>query len=341
MSHDPDELADELLEMINGSWKSQAVRAAAELRIADLLSHGSLAGNDLASATGTHAPSLCRLLRALVSLGILIEETDGAFALTPLGELLRTDSNRSLRAWSIWWGEYCWPAWEKLMYSLRNGQSAREMLNQSQGFEHLDRDPKAAEIFDTALMELTRLTTAEVLCAFDFSRFRHVIDVGGGYGELLSSILEAYPTLSGILFDRPHAIEAARARFASLGLDSRCHLIAGDFFQSIPAGGDAYVLKSIIHDWDDEHAAQILTRCREAMSPESTLLLVERMMPARLEVSKADQSIARSDLHMLVALGAKERTEAEFRKLLEQSGFRVGTITRAGMMNIIESRPAC
>jgi len=206
---------------------------------------------------------------------------------------------------------------------VRTGQSARELIVGTPGFTHLDQNPEAAAIFNQAMVELTRLAALEVVKAYDFSG-KKVMDVGGGYGELLAQVLIAYPTATGVLFDMAHAIRGARDAFAERGLAARCEFVAGDFFDSIPAGADVYMMKSVIHDWPDDRAVAILRTCRRAMRPDSRLLLVERIMHARLAPSAQSESLARSDLHMLVALGAQERAPAEFETLLRAAG--LGTL---------------
>jgi SAM-dependent methyltransferase len=319
-------LPERLLEMVTGSWRSCAAYAAAELRIADLLAGGPRPSEDLAAATGADAPSLHRLLRALTTIDLCRERDDGAFEITPLGALLGTDAPGSLRAWTLWWGAYLWPVWGRLLYSVRTGQSARALLTGAEGFQHLEGDPQAAAVFHRAMVELSRLTTASVLRAYDFSSLGRIVDVGGGSGELLAAVLRGYPAARGVLFDRPHAIEQAEREFTAAGLADRCEFVAGDFFERVPADADAYVLQTVLHDWDDERSARILSTCRRAMAPASRLLVIERVLPERLEATEAHQSAARSDLHMLVALAGRERTEAELRALLAAAGLRVSQV---------------
>ena len=333
-------LAHRFLDCLSGNWKTQAIYVAAELRIADLLSEGPRTSEDLAAVTGTHAPSLHRLLRALITIDICRERQDGSFEITPMGSLLRTDVPGSLRSWTIWWGTNLWKVWENLLYSIKTGESARKLLLGTNGFKHLEKDPEAAAVFNRGLVELTRLTSKNVVRIYDFSGLKRIVDVGGGYGELLVSILRASPATSGVLFDLPHAIEGGRRRLEEAGLASRCEFFEGNFFESVPKGADAYILKSIIHDWDDEHSKLILENCRRAMDGRERLLLVERVLPDRLEVSEAHQSAVRTDLSMLVAHAAKERTETEFRDILNSAGFRVARIIPIGMtFNIIEAFP--
>jgi SAM-dependent methyltransferase len=337
---DTSALARRLLEIVNASWMSQAVCVAAELRLADHLRAGPRTAANLAALTQTDPPSLLRLLRALVTLDICREREDGAFEITPMGELLAADAAGSVQAWAVWWGKHLWPVWGQLLYSVRTGKSARKLLMGTDGFKHLENDPDAAALFNRALAELTRLATDSFVRAYDFSGVKRVIDVGGGYGQLLAAILASNPSLTGVLVDLPHAIDGGRQHLEEAGLAGRCEFVAGDFFQSVPDGGDVYILKSILHDWDDARSRQILESCRRAMKGDARLLIVEQMLPDRLDVSPQHRFIVRSDLNMLVAHAAGERTEAAFREMLTGTGFRVNRIMPAGLtFTVIEAFP--
>jgi orsellinic acid C2-O-methyltransferase len=335
------DLARKLLQLIGGKWMTQATYVATELRIPDLLATGPKSADELAGATQSHAPSLRRLLRALVTLDLCEERADGSFELTPMGSLLRSDGENSLRSWAIFGGKYQWATWGNLLYSVKTGESARKLLIGTDGFEFLDRDPERAAVFNQAMVELTRLISSEVARAYDFSGMSRVADIGGGHGELLAAILAAYPDLRGLLFDLPHAIETASPHLKQAGVADRCELVAGSFFEAVPPGADAYLLKSIIHDWNDERSIAILKTCRAAMAREAKLLLVERIMPERMEEALLHQSLAQSDLNMLVGPGGQERTEGEFRDLLSASGFRLTRILPVGPNSgVIEGVPA-
>lgn len=240
-----------LVALIQSGGLSQAVRVAAELKIADLLAAGSKPVSALAQATETDPSSLRRLLRALASLGCCVEAEDGTFALTPMGALLQSHVAGSLRSWILWSCKYQWPVWEDLLHSVRTGESARNRLTGTDGFGHLVRDPQAAAVFNDAMVEMTRLIAAEVVRVYDFAKARRIVDIGGGFGALLASVLAANPGARGTLFDLPHAIEGARVQLVRAGLATRCECVAGDFFEAIPDGADVYLMKSIIHDWDD------------------------------------------------------------------------------------------
>jgi ubiquinone/menaquinone biosynthesis C-methylase UbiE len=335
----PDEvtLVNELLRLVNGSWIAQACYVVARLGIPDLLASGPRSAADLAASTNTNAAALHRLLNGLGSVGICRLRDDGTFEMTPLGELLRKDVPSSMRAWTLHWGGESWPVWANLLHSVRTGQSARALITGTPGFSHLDRDPQAAAIFNQAMADLTRLTAIDVARVYDFSQKR-IVDVGGGYGELLAQILIAHPTARGVLFDMAHAIDKARDSLAARGFSDRCEFAYGDFFESVPGSADVYVLKSVIHDWPDERARVILQTCRRAMQPRARLLVIERLMPEKLEPSPEAEALARSDLHMLVALGAQERTHAEMHALLASSGLKpLRTLDTASGFQIVES----
>jgi ubiquinone/menaquinone biosynthesis C-methylase UbiE len=332
--------ARDFIKLINDGAMSQAAGAAAELGIADLLASGPKHVDELAHATACHAPSLHRLLRALVSLDLCAEGKDGAFALTPLGSLLRSDTPHSLRSWTILCNKYLGPLLGKLVHSLRTGQSARGPVGGATGFAELERDDQAALIFNGAMAELTTLIASEVVRRYRFDGMRSIVDVGGGYGALLAAVLEAQPGARGALLDLPHAIEGARKHLAASGLDQRCEFIAGDFFESVPAGADAYLLKAVLHDWDDERSVLILRNCRRAIPREGKLLVIERVVPERFEACWLHHAIARMDLTMLVGFAGRERTETEFRQLLASSGFELTKVTATSLdYAVIEAVP--
>jgi hypothetical protein len=335
-----DSTVGQLLGMVNSSWMSQAIRVAAELGIADLLAGGPKHIDELASATACHAPSLRRLMRALASLDICRERADGAYELSQMGVHLQTDAATSVRSWIIWWGKYLSPVWDNLLHSVKTGEDARRLVTGAKGFGQLELDADRAATFNVAMVELTRLVARGVVDSYDFSGMKQIVDIGGGYGVLLAAILNAYPDMHGVLVDLPHAIEGARQHLAQLGVGERCELVEESFFESVPVGADAYLLKSILHDWDDDHSAIILHNCRRAMSGNAKLLLIERIMPEQMEATSLHQTMARMDLNMLVAHGACERTEVQYRELLKAGGFGLIRIVPSGMgFNIIEGAP--
>lgn len=316
-----------LMQQITGFMPAQVVYVAAHLGIADLLADGTKSSETLARVTGTHAPSLHRLLRALASLGLLDEIKPGQFALTATGAHLRTDMPGSLRNLALMFGgEHSWRSWGDLLHSVRTGESAAQHIYGLDSFEYLAAHPKEASIFNAAMADITREVARAVSAAYDFSRFRTIVDVGGGNGTLISAIMAGAPALRGVVFDLQTGNAEAPQQLAAAGVAERCEVVAGDFFRSVPNGADVYVLKSVIHDWDDDRSVLILKNCRRAISGNGKLLLVERVMPARMETSPSHQRMAMIDINMLAVPGGRERTEAEYRALFAAAGFALAQI---------------
>jgi hypothetical protein len=325
-----------LQRLMTGTWIVHAISLVARLGIPDLLAEGAKGCQELAHATETHPPSLYRVLRALASVGIFQEAEDGRFGLTPLAEPLRSEAPSSLRAFAIMLGEeWHWRAWGDLPHAVRTGESAFEHLYGMTNFAYWAQHPDAEELFDQAMTSRSGEENEAVVTAYDFSGIGTLVDVGGGHGSFLASILRANPGLRGILFDRPEVAGAAKQQFEAAGLQDRCHVLTRSFFEAIPSGGDAYVLKKVIHDWDDERAIAILQNCHGAMPERSRLLLVEPMIPLGNEPSFAKLL----DLLMLVwTPGGKERTEEEHRALLAAAGFEVrGMTLTAAPVTVIEA----
>lgn len=319
------------LELIGGSWVAQAIHVAATLELADTLAGGPLTADEVAARTATDPDAMRRLLRALCTVDVCGDEGGDLFSLAPLGQLLRRDHPTSLRSWAMWWGTQLWSDWGGLLHSVTTGEAARKQITGTTGFGHLAASDDAAAVFHQAMAELTRLSAAAVLRHFDFAALDSVVDVGGGSGEFLLTILDAHPRLRGTVFDQAHAQPHAEERISRRGLAGRCSFVAGDFFESVPPGGDVYLLKSVIHDWTDERADMILRSCLAAMGNRARLLLVERILPDRLDTSAAHRDAVRGDLTMLVALGARERSADSMNELLRSSGFRVERWQPIGM----------
>ncbi len=278
------------------------------------------------------------MLRALAGLGLFAEEGEGRFRLTALGEPLRAGVPGSVRGYAVLVGEpMVWRSWGGILHSLRTGQPAFDHAFGAPLFEYLAAHPEEARVFDEAMTGRSAAEIAAVLAAYDFSGAGTVVDVGGGQGALLAAVLEADPRARGVLFDRPHVVAAARARLATAGLvPARCHLVEGDFFGAVPPGGDLYVLKRIIHDWDDGRARSILRNCRAAVPEAGRLLLVELVVPPGDEPSDAKLL----DLLMLVYAGGRERTEAEYRDLLASAGFGLTRVVpTASCVSVVEAVP--
>ncbi len=328
-----------IVDLMHRGALAQAAYVAAELGLADHLANGSRQANELAIATDCHAPSLHRLLRALVTLEICVEQGDGAFALGRYGSFLRTDVTDSLRSRLLWFGRNQWVVWGQLLQTVRTGESARKRMTGSDGFDMLERDPSVAFTFNMAQEQRTRLVAKEVARHYDFSGVGTIVDVGGGHGVMLETVLRANPRLRGVLVDRPHAVAGARALVEQAGVADRCELVPGDFFDSLPEGADVYLLKNIIHDWDDERASGILHNCQAAMPAGGRLLLVELVVPDRLDASASHRAIVHDDLAMMLGPGGRERNEREFRKLLRCSGLALACVKPIGLgFSILEAR---
>lgn len=334
-------MASKLMALITGGWVSHAISVAAELQIPDLLASGAKTSAELAQASGAHAPSLHRLARALVTFGILSQREDESFELTPMGALLSSGAGYSLRYFAIHCGRRLSKEWGALLDSVKTGESARQLLVGQDAFEALERDPAQAAVFNQAMVDVTRLEADGIVRAYDFAPMKHIVDVGGGYGQLLAAILKAAPHARGTVFDLPHAADKSRAYLQEIGLARRCDFVPGSFFESVPSGGDAYLVKSVMHNWNDERAQAILQCCRRAMAGRGKLLVIERIVPQRLEISAAHRAITLMDLNMLVVLGARERTEEEFRALLSAAGLHVTrTLSATPTLSIIEAAPS-
>lgn len=312
-----------LTQMITGSLGSQAIYVAAKLGIADLLADGPKNVNELAAAAEADAPSLYRVLRALASLGVFTERDDQNFALNATAELLRSDSPCSLRDLAIFFGEdWHWKVWGQTLYSVRTGKTGWSQVHGDEVFSYFAANSEASKIFDRAMTSLSNLAIKAVLEAYDFSEIETLVDVAGGHGRLLTAILDANPSVNGLLFDLPHVIEGAKENEQIKAAGSRCELKTGDFFVDVPAGADAYIMKHIIHDWDDERALRILRNIKWAMKPSARVLLVEAVITPANEHDFGKLL----DIEMLVSPGGKERTAAEYKDLFARAGLSLTRI---------------
>ena len=329
-----------LLQIATGFWASRALYVAAKLGIADQLAGGPESAEGLASACGVHARSLRRVLRALASLGVFAEDAQGRFLQTPLSLGLRSGATGSLREFVVMLGEpESWLAWSELMNSVRTGQSAFEHAFGAPLFDHMAAHPDAARTFDAAMAERGAAENEAVLAAWDFPQAGRVVDVGGGQGTLLAAVLRSREGLNGTLFDVAHVVERARPMFDAQGLARRWQAVAGDFFTDpLPAGADLYLLKKVIHDWEDTQAVAILTACARAMSPASRLLLIEPVIVPGNEPSFAKLL----DLFMLVWPGGRERTVPEHASIIAAAGLelRRSVVTRSPLSILEVARPA-
>jgi hypothetical protein len=325
----------ELLAVARAYQQSRALAVAAELGVADLLSDGSCSVEELASATRTNGPALYRLLRALASIGVFHEDDQRRFSLTAMGDYLRTDHPLTLAPVTrMFCADYEWQAWGELLHSVRTGENAAVHALGVDIWEYRRRHPEAGEVFDAAMRTLSRATTGDLLGAYNFGRHQIIADIGGGTGAVLASVLVAHPALRGILFDRPHVVANAGPVLQDAGVADRVTVVAGDFFEAVPDGADAYVLRRILHDWAEEKAVQILRRIHEVMEPDARLLVLDAVVGPPDD----DPLTKFLDLMMLVSAGGRERTEPEWKALLADAGFRVECATRAtSNMHVIEA----
>ncbi|CNF49277.1 O-methyltransferase [Mycobacterium tuberculosis] len=307
-----------LMDLAFGYMPAQIVHAAAEMGLADALADGPRSSEELAKATGAHAPSLHRLLRGLATLGAVEQRERDLFALTAEGRRLRADAPDSIRALvRLFCGPEVWRTWGDMTETLRTGEYAWKRVTGRTSFEYFESDPELSATFNEAMAEHTRAVAPGIIEAHDFSRYGTVADLGGGDGTLLAAILRAHRGPRGLLFDLPAGLAAASGALGEVA--GRVEIVPGDFFESVPEGADAYVLKSVLHDWSDGKATAILRNVREAMRPDARLLILEQVMPEIVTPEAA--GIVRNDLNMLVATGGCERTEAGFRDLLDAAGF--------------------
>jgi O-methyltransferase domain/Dimerisation domain len=313
----------QMLEIMSGYWRSQSLYVAARLGLADLLKDGPQTSEELAARTGAHAPTLYRLLRALASIGVFAEEGNGRFGLTELAATLQSGPG-SIRAMVLHLGERpSWDAWGDLLRSVQTGETAFARVHGMEVFPFYAEHPESQEPFNQAMTE-----------AYDFSQFCKVVDVGGGHGGLMTAILKKSDAVKGAVFDMPAVVEGARPRIEAEGFDGRCEIVAGNFFDSVPEGGDAYTLKMIVHDWDEERALAILRNIHRAMKADGKLLVIETVIPEGNEPAFSKLG----DLHMLIMTGGRERTAAEYAKLFDEAGFKLtSVIPTQSIISIVEA----
>lgn len=327
-----------LMRLVNGYRVSQAIHVAAVLGIADLLKDRPCGSDEIAAAAGANPESLYRLLRALASIGVFREADDRRFALTPLGDCLRSDAPEPIGPWARFVG--CpsnREAWGDLLHSVRTGETAFRHLHSMGVWEYRAQHPEDGAMFDAAMTANSRRLALSVLAAYDFGRFGRIVDVGGGQGAFLAAILIKHLATVGVLIDQPHVVAQAGPVLRGAGVADRCRIVGGDIFDAVPGGGDAYVLKVILHDWDDERAIAILRTCRRAVGPTGRLLVVDRVVGPPNE----DEEGKFLDLHMLAETGGRERTRDEWASLLAQAGFHLAEVVATkGPMCVIEGTPA-
>lgn len=325
------QLAQQLSRQMIGGWVAQAVYVAAELGIADLLAEGQLTAAELADSTETHPDALYRVLRALASVGIFTEDADGRFSLTPLADCLQSNRPDSLRSFGIMAGAEFYESWGDLLHSVRTGEPGFQKRFGAPFFQYMTEHPERHAVYDNAMMVHGIVETEPMLDAYDFSTFRTVVDIGGGNGRMLAAILAKHPSVEGILFDLPAVAKRSETILADLSLSERCKIVGGDFFSSVPPA-DAYVLRHIVHDWDDEDAIAILQTCLKTMNPDGRILVVETVIPPM------DQPCFGKwlDLMMLI-VGGRERTEEQYQRLFSRAGLKLNRIVpTAHEISVIE-----
>ena len=327
----------QIIQMGTAYWISRIVYAAAKLDLADRLAAGPRSAAELAAETGTHAQSLHRLMRTLASLGILTEKDGKRFALTPLGEALRTGAEGSARATVLTLGGPAFSkGYDEIMHSLQTGKTGFEKAHGMGAFDYLAQRPDEASLFSETMIGVHGAEPAAVAEAYDFSRFGTIVDVGGASGNLLATILARHPKPKGILFDLPHVVRDAPPLLKAKGVADRVKIEAGSFFETVPSGGDAYVLSHIIHDWSEEQCLAILGHCRRAMNPGGRVLLVEMVLPPG-DTPHPGKIL---DITMLVLPGGQERTPEEYKDLLGKAGFRLERIVSTpSAVSVVDAVP--
>jgi len=312
----------EAQRLMSGFRVFQMVVAACRLQLPDLLSGGPRSADELAAQTDTHSSSPRRMLRGLAAWGVFEETSDGRFASTPLSDQFRADQP-GMRNMTIMLSDEAYQAWGDLMYTLRTGKPAYDHLFGKGRFEELGENPEGAALFNAGMVETSTRVAKAFVADYDFTGVRTLVDVGGGNGAILLAVLQAHPEMRGTLFDLAQGLAGARETIEAAGLSDRVTLHEGSFFEAVPPGADLYLLKSIVHDWDDERALAILHTCRRAMTPRAKLVLLEREMPERIDNREQALPVVMSDLQMMVILGGRERTINEYRDFLAQAGLRM------------------
>ena len=325
-----------VLELITGRWASQIVGLAAELGLADQIQTGPKTAEEIAAVKGLHAPSLHRLLRALTSVSIFVEQEDGRFAQTPMSDALRSDVPYSLRGFARFDSRpYSLRSWVEIGYSIQTGTAASEKAFGTQAFEYFNQHPEERDIFVEAMRGFTAESGPALVEAYDFSGLHRLADIGGSQGSLLSLVLPKYPKMRGVLFDLPNVVEGAAKFLESCQLGQRVEIKGGNFFETIPSGADAYLFKHILHDWGDDDCVRILQNVHTAARSGSTLLIVE----AVLEASRRSRLASLLDIQMLaMAHGGKERSLSEWQQLLQRTGFRFSRVVpTSAFTSVIEA----
>lgn len=324
----------QMFQMITGFWTSCCIYVAAQLNIADLLSKESKTASQLALETQTHAPSLYRLLRTLSGVGVFSENENHEFELTPLGVTLQSGVPGSLKYHAIMNLRYHYSAWGNLLQAVKTGDIAFDNLHKMTVWEYYEKDEGGIKNFNSAMNGVTQMIIPAVVAAYDFKSFETIVDVGGGDGTLLCGILKQAEQSRGIVFDMPHAKGQALAKIEANDLKDRCSFIEGSFFDTVPPGASAYIMKSVLHDWNDENSKKILIKVKEAMPQNGKLLLIEYLIPEGNNPHPAKLM----DINMMVMTGGRGRTAKEWQQLVEDAGLQLSRIipTQSPMFPLIE-----
>lgn len=328
----------QVIQMATAYWVSRAVYVVAKLGIADLLHDQPRDADDLAAATGTHPPALHRVLRALASVGLFKTDEQGGFSLTPLGAALQSDAPGAARSTVIAVaGDWFWASWGEALHAVQTGETGVQKALGLSEYQYLAQNPEEASHFNAAMIGIHGAEPTAIVESYDFSGIQTLVDVGGGSGNLLGTILNANPHMRGVLLDRPQVVPDAQRNLSAAGVADRCQIIGGDFLEAVPGGGDVYMVSHCIHNWDESDCVRILANCRRAMQPEGRLLIIEAV------VAPGDEPDPTKilDLVMLLVPGGQERSQEEYRILLQKAGFRLTRVvpTRTSA-SIIEAVPA-
>jgi hypothetical protein len=325
-----------LVQLAMGHWASHVVYVAAKLGLADLLAKGPMSAEQLAERTETHAPSLYRLMRTLASLGIMTEDSSHRFALTTVGEAMKTGAPGCARATILTIASPFWSSgFSELMYSVQTGKPGFEKMVGMPIFDWFADHPEEASLFNETMVGIHGAEPAAVAAAYDFSGMKTIVDVGGSTGNLLLTILERNPEARGILFDMPHVVRDAPPVIKARGLTDRVSIEPGSFFESVPSGGDAYMLSHIIHDWSEDQCLTIFGNCRRVMNPDTRLLIIEMVLPA----GNTPHPGKMLDMMMLVGPGGRERTADEYGELLDKAGLRLTRVVPTeSAVSVVEAK---
>lgn len=324
-----------MMQMITGFWTSCCIYAAAKLNIADLLKEKAMTADQLAEATHSHAPSLYRVLRALAGVGVFKENEQHQFELTPLGSTLQSGVPGSMKAMAIAQLGDHFNAWGNLVYSIKTGNISFDNIEGMPVWKFYEMNPDEGQNFMKAMTGLTEAVILNVLPVYDFTAFETIVDIGGGNGALMMAVLDKAPNARGIVFDEEYVVAETKSLIGQKGYAGRCDTAAGSFFESVPPGADAYLMKMVLHDWNDEQCLQILKNCHQAMKPGSKLLVLDAVIPEGNEPHPGKFM----DINMMAMTGGRERTEKEFASLFGDAGLKLSRVihTHTPLFSIVEA----